>query len=318
MKYFGKYFQGLLLVLIGLLGVSIPAQNISAASPGVSAINPSPLSPDVETHRKLILEWRQKRNARLASDFGWMSLVGLEWLQEGENRVGSAQNNTIRVSGGPDYWGSVFLENDTLRFVRAEVDSVTVDGGYAKEVLMVPDIKGTPTIVQSGTIRFYVIFRESYALRIKDSQAPVRVNFKGTKNFEIQRDWRIEGRFIRGHEGETIEIGNVLGQLILSPVYGRFEFDLDGKTYRMVAIGNEDSESLEFMFADRSNGHSTYAAGRFVYSDGMPENGRLIVDFNKAYNPPCAFNDYSTCPLPLQENRLDLEVTAGEKDFHAH
>ncbi len=86
----------------------------------------------------------------------------------------------------------------------------------------------------------------------------------------------------------------------------------------MVAIGDEESESLEFMFADRSNGHATYAAGRFVYSDGMPEGDRLVVDFNKAYNPPCAFNDFSTCPLPLQENRLNLEVMAGEKDFHAH
>ncbi len=110
----------------------------------------------------------------------------------------------------------------------------------------------------------------------------------------------------------------MLGQLIPSPVYGRFEFERDGNTYRMVAIGDEDSESLELMFADRSNSHSTYGAGRFVYSDGMPENGRLVVDFNKAYNPPCAFNDYSTCPLPVQENRLNLAVTAGEKDFHAH
>ncbi len=318
MKHSGTYFQGLSIILLGLLGVGSPAQDVAASAPAISAVDQSLHGPDVEAHRKLILEWRKKRNARLASDFGWMSLVGLEWLQEGENRVGSAQNNTIRVSGGPDYWGSVFLDNDTLHFVRAESDSVTVDGGNTKDVLMVPDIKGSPTIVQSGTIRFYVIFRESYALRIKDSQAPVRVNFKGTKNFDIQRDWRIEGRFIPGHEGETIEIGNVLGQLIPSPVYGRFEFERDGKTYRMVAIGDENSESLEFMFADRSNGHSTYAAGRFVYSDGMPENGRLVVDFNKAYNPPCAFNDYSTCPLPVQENRLDLEVTAGEKDFHIH
>jgi len=254
----------------------------------------------------------------LASEFGWLSLVGLEWLQEGENRVGSAPGNTIRLSAGPDYWGSVFLEDNKLRFVRADEESVMVDDAYANKVPMVPDTEGSPTVVQSGTIRFYPIFRESYALRIKDSQAPVRVNFKGTKNFDIQRDWRIDGRFIPAEEGETIEIGNVLGQLISSPVHGRFEFERDGKTYRMVAAGDEYSESLEFMFADRSNGHSTYAAGRFVHSDGMPENGRLVVDFNKAYNPPCAFNDYSTCPLPLQENRLNLDVTAGEKDFHFH
>ncbi len=310
MQHLGQYFKGLTILLLGLLGVTGSVLEVSAA--GLPA-----LSPGVESHHELILEWRQKRNASLASDFGWLSLVGLEWLQEGENRVGRAPGNTIRLPGGPDYWGSVFLVDNKLRFVRADVDSVTVDDAYANEVLMVADTEGSATVVQSGTIKFYPIFRESYALRIKDSQAPVRVNFKGTENFDIQRDWRIDGRFIPGEEGETIEIGNVLGQLIPSPVYGRFEFERDGNSYRMVAIGDENSTSLEFMFADRSNGHSTYAAGRFVYSDGMPENGRLVVDFNKAYNPPCAFSDFSTCPLPLAENRLNMHVTAGEKDFHA-
>jgi len=312
-KYSRKYFKGVACLLLGLLSVAGPASYAAILEPGVAA---PAIRLAAESPRKLIQQWRQKRNAKLASDFGWLSLVGLEWLQDGENRVGSGQGNTIRLSGGPDYWGSVFLEDGKLRFVRADLDSVMVDDTYANEVQMMPDSEGTPTIVQSGTIRFYPIFRESYALRVKDSQAPVRVNFKGTSNFEIQRDWRIDGRFIPGAEGETIEIGNVLGQLVPSPVYGRFEFERDGKTIRMVAIGDEDSESLEMMFADRSNGHGTYAAGRFVYSDGMPEKGRLVVDFNKAYNPPCAFNDYSTCPLPVQENRLNLDVTAGEKDFH--
>ena len=113
-----------------------------------------------------------------------------------------------------------------------------------------------------------------------------------------------------------IGIGNVLGQLYPSPVMGQFEFERDGETYRLVALGDEDSESLWFIFADRTNSHGTYGAGRFLYSDGTPEDGQLIVDFNKAYNPPCAFNDYSTCPLPPQENRLNLLVTAGEKDYH--
>jgi uncharacterized protein (DUF1684 family) len=314
-KYSRKYFQGFVFLLV-LLGVTGSLSHVAASDPGAAGVPAS--SPDAESHRALILEWRQKRNERLASDFGWLSLVGLEWLQEGENRIGSAQGNTIRLSGGPDYWGSVILEDNKLRFIPADNESVMVDDAHASEVPMVSDAEGTPTIVQSGTIRFYPMLRGSYALRVKDSQAPVRVNFKGTENFKIQRDWRIEGRFIPAEEGETVEIGNVLGQLIPSPVYGRFEFERDGVTYRMVAAGDEYSESLEFMFADRSNGHSTYAAGRFVHSDGLPENGRLVVDFNKTYNPPCAFNDYSTCPLPLQENRLNLEVTAGEKDFHTH
>ncbi len=121
---------------------------------------------------------------------------------------------------------------------------------------------------------------------------------------------------ILAEDGATIDIANVLGQLEPSAVMGHFEFERDGKTHRLVMLGDEDSESLWIIFADRTNGHDTYGAGRFLYSDGMPENGQLVVDFNKSYNPPCAFNDYSTCPLPPQENRLDLSVTAGEKGYH--
>jgi uncharacterized protein (DUF1684 family) len=117
-------------------------------------------------------------------------------------------------------------------------------------------------------------------------------------------------------EGQVIEIGNVLGQLLEMPVYGYLEFEAEGKSHRLAAIGDETSETLWFIFADRTSGNETYGAGRFLYSDGMPENGKLLLDFNKAYNPPCAFNEYSTCPLPPLENRLDLRVTAGEKTFH--
>jgi hypothetical protein len=135
-------------------------------------------------------------------------------------------------------------------------------------------------------------------------------------NYPIDELWRINGRFIRADEGASIEITNVLGQVSESPVHGTFEFDMDGKTHSLLGLGDENSEDLWFIFADRTSGHGTYGAGRFLYSDAMPENGRLTVDFNKAYNPPCAFNPYSTCPLPPQRNRMNLMVTAGEKDFH--
>ena len=113
-----------------------------------------------------------------------------------------------------------------------------------------------------------------------------------------------------------IEITNVLGQVYESPVFGTFEFEKEGITHSLQGLGTEESENLWFIFADRTTGHGTYGAGRYLYSDGMPENGHLMVDFNKAYNPPCAFNPYSTCPIPPQRNRMDLWVRAGEKDFH--
>jgi len=274
------------------------------------------VSAQTQNHQQAVEAWRASRDERLRKPDGWLTLVGLEWLKEGENRIGSAADNDIRLGGGPAYWGSVVLRDGQLQFDNAEPDSVKIDGQPLASAKLVADTDGEPTIISSGTLNINVIFRESYALRIKDSQARTLQNFKGVENYPIDESWLINGRFIRAEEGTGIEIVNVLGQVGESPVYGTFEFDRDGKTYQLLALGTEDSESLWFIFMDRTTGHGTYGAGRYLYSEGMPENGRLTVDFNKAYNPPCAFNAYSTCPIPPQRNRMDLWVLAGEKDFH--
>jgi hypothetical protein len=297
------------LLIASLAGVSALANVVAAdAAETVPA----------ENHEGQIADWRQSRHERLADDNGWLTLAGLEWLKKGENRVGSGSSSTVRIPGGPADWGTIYLENDELKFTPALDGSVTVDGAVPTEVILVADNQGEPTVVRSGNLSFYVIFRESYALRVKDTQAPTLLEFTGVKSYGFQPDWRFNARFIPAEEGQTIEIANVLGHLNPSPVYGFVEFERDGVNYRLLGLGDEDSESLWFLFADRTSGHETYGAGRFLYSDGMPENGRLLVDFNKAYNPPCVFNEYSTCPLPPQQNRLDLAVTAGEKDYHSH
>ena len=271
----------------------------------------------VETHQQHIEAWRASRHERLSQPDGWLTLVGLEWIDDGESRIGSAADNDIQLSGGPAYWGSVFLVDNELRFQNADNKNVKIDGQLLDQTDLVADTEGEATLVSSGALSFYAIFRESYALRIKDSQAKTLADFKGVDNYPISESWRINGRFIPSEEGETLEIANVLGQISQSSVLGSIEFDMDGKTHSLLGIGTEESEQLWFIFADRTSGYATYGAGRFLYSDGMPENGRLTLDFNKAYNPPCAFNPYSTCPLPPQRNRMDLMVEAGEKDFHA-
>lgn len=269
-----------------------------------------------EDHTQAVEAWREARHARLMKSDGWLTLVGLDWLEEGENRIGSALDNDTRLSGGPSYWGRVLLEDGQLSFKNLDPENVLINGEPLLQVDLVADTEGEPTVISSGNLRFHVIFRESYGLRIKDSQARALHNFDGVENYPIDESWLIQGRFQRAEEGATIEIANVLGQVINEPVFGTLEFDRDGNTFSLVALGSEASENLWFIFSDRTSGHGTYGAGRFLYSDGMPENGRLTVDFNKAYNPPCAFNPWSTCPLPPQRNRLDLKVEAGEKDFH--
>jgi len=268
-----------------------------------------------EDHHVAVEAWRAARHQGLSKVDGWLTLIGLEWLKEGKNRVGSAADNDIRLTGGPVNWGSVFLENDQLHFVRAD-NGIRINGKTLDKTRLVPDTEGEPTVVASDTLSFHVIHRGSFGLRIKDSQAKALQDFQGVLNYPVDTSWRIDGRFIRAAEGTSVEIVNVLGQVSESEVYGTMEFEMDGKTHSLLGLTTAGAENLWFIFADRTNGRGTYGAGRYLYSDSMPANGRLMLDFNKAYNPPCAFNDYSTCPVPPQRNRLDLKITAGEKDYH--
>jgi uncharacterized protein (DUF1684 family) len=297
-------------LLFGLVpGNGLYADNLVADAPGAASV-------PAEEHQRAIEAWRANRHERLEKPDGWLSLTGLEWLKHGENRVGGAADNDIHVGGGPDYWGTVVLQDDRLHFKNFDPENVKVNGEPLTDAELIADTEGEPSVVSSGNLSFNVIFRESFALRIKDSQAKALLNFKGVDNYPINESWRIKGRFVLAPDGTTLEIVNVLGQVSETPVFGTFEFDKDGKSHSLLAEGDEASENLWFIFADRTTGHETYGAGRYLYSEGMPEDGNLTVDFNKAYNPPCAFNDYSTCPIPPQKNRLDLFVTAGEKIYH--
>jgi len=268
-------------------------------------------------HEQQVLQWRAKRDAGLRKENGWLSLVGLEWLKNGSNSICSAAENSVVITGGPARWGEIHLSEEGLMFTPDPGAGVLVDGETVSSKRLLADDSDVPTVVSYDILSFHIIFRESYGVRISDTRAPTLLNFACVENFDIQHSWLVDGKFITADAGQTIEIGNVLGQLSDMSLVGYFEFEADGKLHRLAAVREDESESLWFLFADRTSGRETYGAGRFLYSEAMPVNGRLLVDFNKAYNPPCAFNDYSTCPLPPLENRLDLSVTAGEKSFHA-
>jgi uncharacterized protein (DUF1684 family) len=301
-----------LTLCLGLLMSFAGRADAGSPEPAVAAMTASATS----EYEAEISEWRRQRHARLASDSGWLTLVGMEWLQEGVNRLGSGDDVDIRVPGGPAEWGTITVRGEELVFDAYAGADVAVDGLPASQTRLVPDAEGAPTVISSGNLSMYVILRGSYALRIKDRQAPTLLAFTGIDTYPIDSGWRFNARFIPAEPGQTIEIANVLGQIEQMAVGGFAEFDRDGQSYRLLGLETDAGDSLWFLFADRTSGRETYGAGRFLYSDGLPADGRLVVDFNKAYNPPCAFSDYSTCPLPPQQNRLDLAVTAGEKDFH--
>lgn len=261
------------------------------------------------------LEWRAKRDASLRQPDGWLSLIGLHWLDQGRNSVGSASDNDVVLNAGPDRVGVITVAHGEVEFCPAS-DAITVAGESVKCARLASDAQENKSVVRFGSIMFYLIDREGeLALRVKDSQAGILQDFEGMEYFPYDPEWRIEARFEAHEPGRIMEIPNVLGSVERSPNPGRVIFEKNGEEHVLEAVRYEGDDELFLVFADRSNGKSTYGAGRFLYTPLPDENGRLIVDFNQSYNPPCVFTPYATCPLPPPGNRLDLNIEAGEKNY---
>lgn len=265
-----------------------------------------------------IARQRQAREEGLRQPLGWLSLVGLHWIEAGSHRVGSAPGSDIVLAVGPEHLGEIRLSEGVVTLVLVHAKGVEIDGAPAAvgELALRPDSRGEPTQVtfDGGAAGFNLIERDGrFALRVRDARARTRTAFAGLDYFDTDPSWRIEARFEQHPEGATIEIANVIGQLSPEPNPGAVVFEREGKTCRIEALANPDG-SLFLIFADRTSGRETYGAGRFLDTP-VPKDGRVLVDFNLAYSPPCAFNAFSTCPLPPPENRLKLAVQAGEKKY---
>jgi len=262
--------------------------------------------------------WQSKRLTGLTAPNGWLSLIGLDWLKEGANRVGSAADNDLVLKAGPAHLGVVTLSKDgSTHIVFAPHSGATVDGKTVPEATLVDDAHagdGSPSVVAFGSASFLVIERDGRkALRVKDSNAETRTHFQGLDYFAADPSWRIVADWVPFDPPHELEIGSVLGTINKEKVPGKAVFHRDGHTYELMPI-QEEPDSLFFVIADRTSGKETYGAARFLYAD-LPKDGKVVLDFNRAYNPPCAFTPYATCPLAPPENRLDLAVTAGEKNY---
>ncbi|MBN8726890.1 MAG: DUF1684 domain-containing protein [Xanthomonadales bacterium] len=294
----------------------IPAL-LSALLAGVLAMPACAERPSSSDHASEVEAWRAGRLARLTAPDGWLSLVGLHWLREGRNTIGSGADNDIVIEGTPSHLGSVELTGGQARLeLDPAAREARIEGGGQRSATLLDDSHEKPTIVVSGTTRFYLIERNGrHGLRVKDSHAKARTDFAGIDSFPIDPAWRIEAKWVTFDPPHTLEVPNVLGQVDRFPVPGKAVFERDGRTFELLPVLEEpDATELFLIFADRTSGRDTYGAGRFLYAP-MPTDGRIVLDFNKAYNPPCAFTPYATCPLAPPENRLDLEVTAGERKY---
>ena len=291
-----------------LLVASVSA-GVGVSQAGVADTKPPPYTQQIAT-------WRKQRVDRLTGPNGWLSLVGLEWLKNGPNRIGSAKDNDIVLAGAPAHLGTVTLHGGKATIELAPDANATVDGAKQKSAELLDDSREKPTAVAFGTANFYLVHRgDRYGLRIKDSEAPTRKHFLGIDYFDIDPTWRVEAKWEAYDPPHEVEESNILGQVDKVVVPGAAVFERGGKTYRVEPVIETPGDTDYFLvFADKTSGKETYGAARFVYAE-PPKDGKIVIDFNKAYNPPCAFTPFATCPLPTAQNRLGLRVTAGEKKY---
>ena len=265
--------------------------------------------------------WRNGRKQDLLKPDGWTSLVGLHWLELKAHYVGSSTGSGIRLAVGPPKLGMVEQRDGRIYLTPESGVALTLDGEPLKgRVELKTDHDQAPSLLgfDEGKGLLSVIKRgQRFGLRIKYAEAPTRLQFAGLDYWPADPDWRIVGKFVPHPPGKTLSIVDIIGTATDAPNPGAVEFVRDGKTYRIEAMAEPGNE-LFLVFADRTSGHGSYPAGRFMDTPGPDAQGRVVLDFNRAYSPPCAFTTFATCPLPPPENRLDLAITAGEKTYGSH
>jgi uncharacterized protein (DUF1684 family) len=262
---------------------------------------------------------RALRETRLASENGWLTLVALHWLAPGENAFGSdpALPLSLEAPGIPPRAGAFVLESDgSVRLVVEAGAPVTVDGAPPTGAPLVTDRDGKPSVVEAGRVRLTVIERGGkLAVRARDPESARRREFPGIEHFPVDPSLRVEGAFEKYDAPREIEVPSAQGPAQKSLAPGRVRFTIDGKERTLEpTVESPTDDTLFFVFGDATNGTETYGAGRFLYATA-PKDGssKVVLDFNLAQNPPCAFTPYATCPLVMPRNVLPERIEAGEK-----
>jgi uncharacterized protein len=276
---------------------------------------------------KGLAAWRVQHTADLLKPDGWLSLAGLEWLQVGDNSVGSASDNRIRLAAAPSHLAVLHLEGETVTLNPPP-------GGFPQEFL----VAGAPAKTQSlraeanndkvsphltiSTLNMYVIRREArFALRIKDSHSAAITGFHELTWYPPDGAYQVTAKWIPYTPPKTISLATLIGTSYNQPVPGAAEFTLAGNIYRLEPVLEDPAVAkLFFILRDTTSSTTTYAACRFLYTgfptNGLDKPGELVLDFNRLENPPCAYTPFSTCPLPPPGNRLPIALPVGEQRYH--
>jgi len=274
-----------------------------------------------EAYRAEVRKWREERETRLKADGGWLTVAGLFWLKEGANRFGTDPGNDIVLPAG-----SAPARAGVFTFAAGRT-TVTLEPGVAATIAgkavttadLKSDAAGPPDVLTLRGLTMQVIKRgERHGIRLKDRDSGLRKAFTGLRWFDVKEDYRVTARFVSYGAPRPVKVPNILGQTEAMPSPGYATFALNGKEVRLEGVLEEPgAEELFFILRDETSGKETYPAGRFLYAD-LPKKGSIVLDFNKAYNPPCAFTPYATCPLPPPQNWMPVRIEAGELDYGAH
>ncbi len=269
---------------------------------------------DVAAYERDVATWHADREDGLLSPDGWINLAGLYWLKDGVNSFGSGadQDLVLPAGRGPAHAGEFVLEYGQVTLHVAPGVDVDSMGETVGELRMQDDTEGEPTVVTYGSLAFFVIRRmDRLGIRVRDYEHPALEAFPGIKTYPVETAWRVAAEFKPYPEPRRVAVDTVVEGLGWDPVApGIVDFELDGEKHTLEIF--ESGDDYFILFADTTNGLETYPAGRFLYAEQADANGLTVLDFNKAYNPPCAFNDFATCPLPPRGNYLDFAIPAGE------
>lgn len=271
-----------------------------------------------EAYNEEIKTWHERRIVSLKRPNGWLTLAGLYWLETGENNVGADPSNDIVFPAGkaPAIIGTLTLEEGRVNATVRRGVRVLHEGEPVKTIEMISDAEGKPTVLTYGSLSWYIIKRgDRFGVRLRDGESAVLKEFKGIETYPVDSTWRIRARLEPYDPPKKIEIPTAIGTVDIEPSPGALVFKIKDRSYRLDHVGKPGDESFFLVFGDETNGEETYGGGRFLVVDRPDEQGITFIDFNKAYNPPCVFTPYATCPLPPEQNRLSAKITAGEKKY---
>ncbi len=268
-----------------------------------------------ENYRSEIEDWQKTRLANLKAPEGWVNLAGLFWLKEGRNTFGSDSSNDIVFPlTAPEFIGMIELQGDSV-FLRSTSVPVMIDSIPAINIKLNDDNGKKPDVMKLNSLAWFIIKRgDQYGIRLRDYKNPMLDSLSSIPAFEINEKWRISAEYKPYDRPVKYMVPTIIGIEEENTVPGELTFRLKGKKLTLYPFTSGDRFFI--IFGDKTNGTETYPSGRFLYTNGPDAQNRVIVDFNKCYNPPCAFTPYATCPLPLRKNILPVRIEAGEKSVH--